>query len=746
MTCLVSGLSRVVAVILASLALVSCGGGGGPAPASGGAPVGALPPSAPMITINPAAPAPGVVATFGALSTDPAGLAITYRWDFGDGSAKVTAASTTHAYSTAGSYTATATATNTSNLSAASSRSVAVSLRAPINLMFSSSANPAVIGQTVVFSATATDPGGLPLTYSWTFGDAATATGNLVNHAYTAASTYSVTVTASNGTLSTSVTSQQPVQANSLLADCTGTGCGASNVSGYFGSGIGVWRYANTSASDVTLSVNINNVPVGKKASLIFVNNGLTAGSTPPGGGTLAEPALFAQALASNELIPNGTAPEDAHDVAHHQMTEKNRGHSQALRTQSLAGKHLRPSSEFAGTAAVQPKISAVPAVGTQRSWNDTYGSSATVPAVKHTVAVNQTCATTATGRNVVFWLDTSATTSTYVTPANMASFASRFCGPNGAFAQLSALIGDAWGPTVYSNLIGDGPLQDINIVILNVPPASTTWAGYFDSTNNFLAASSSPSNYVADSNEAIAFNINASQVQVQGGVDFISSTLVHEATHMINFYQRAVLKGTDHDTWLEETSAMISEDTLSNAVFAGSYNKISDRTRAYLATGGGVDYANWLSVPDPRYYNIGGAFGAYLNRKYGLAIMKGLVNNCNDGGTTMTTNSYACLDSLIKSLGGAGFAEDYSRFGASVFARIPPTGQPVNYGYPAKTDGASVYSAFNPSLWAVPPTTSGVLRATQQQHFITDTTVSSPYTRNNVVIPANTTLTVVIQ
>jgi Peptidase M30 len=215
----------------------------------------------------------------------------------------------------------------------------------------------------------------------------------------------------------------------------------------------------------------------------------------------------------------------------------------------------------------------------------------------------------------------------------------------------------------------------------------------------------------------------------------------------MINFYQRYILKRNDHDSWLEETSAMISEDTLSNSVFGtGVYNKISGRTQTYLSTGGGVDYANWPSTADNRYYNIGGAFGAYLNRKYGLGIMKGLVNNCNDGGTTATTNSYACLDNLIKTLGGNGFAEDYSRFGASVFARIPPTGQPANYGYPVKTDGVYTYSAFNPSLWAAPPTTTGALAATQQQHFVTDTTVSSPYIRSNVVVPANTTLTVVIQ
>jgi Peptidase M30 len=234
--------------------------------------------------------------------------------------------------------------------------------------------------------------------------------------------------------------------------------------------------------------------------------------------------------------------------------------------------------------------------------------------------------------------------------------------------------------------------------------------------------------------------------------VNFISSTLIHEATHMINYYQRSVLKGNGHDTWLEETTAMMSEDTLSNSVFgAGVYNKISGRTNTYLSTGGGVDYANWPTSlgNTTNYYNIGGAFGAYLNRRYGLAMVKGLATNCNDGTSTGTVSSYVCLDALIKTNGGAGFAEDYARFGASVFARIAATAQPAGYGFPSKTDGGYTYSAFDLSLRAAPApvTLAGGLPATTHI-FQTDTVAAgkTSYARTGMVVPANTTLIVVVQ
>ncbi len=68
-----------------------------------------------------------------------------------------------------------------------------------ITSAISATPNPAKVGQTVTFSAAATDPDGDALTYRWTFGDSATQTGATTSHAYAAPGVYPVTVTATDG-------------------------------------------------------------------------------------------------------------------------------------------------------------------------------------------------------------------------------------------------------------------------------------------------------------------------------------------------------------------------------------------------------------------------------------------------------------------------------------------------------------------------------------------------------------------
>ena len=62
--------------------------------------------------------------------------------------------------------------------------------------------NPATVGQSVAFSARATDPLGRALTYRWNFGDydsGSIGTGTAPAHTYAAAGTYQATVTVSDG-------------------------------------------------------------------------------------------------------------------------------------------------------------------------------------------------------------------------------------------------------------------------------------------------------------------------------------------------------------------------------------------------------------------------------------------------------------------------------------------------------------------------------------------------------------------
>jgi hypothetical protein len=277
----------------------------------------------------------------------------------------------------------------------------------------------------------------------------------------------------------------------------------------------------------------------------------------------------------------------------------------------------------------------------------------------------------------------------------------------------------------------------------LNVP-ASAGWAGYFFAGNNLLKT---PSN---SSNEALAFFINANQVKAD--LNFATSTLLHESTHMVNFYQRTIALGMLHDTWLEETSAMMTEDIVTPAVVpagVGGYNKIlSYRLRDYLLTGGNVSYITWPTLLDSSpNYAIGGGFGAFLNRRYGLSIYQQLVTSCSDDGTSALT--YACLDGLIKANGGTSFSDEFSRFGATAFGQFPAVGTPAGYGYPSTVAGAYTLQAkdLSPLSLAAPASlTSGYTATSHTYQRDTIAAGKTSYVRNGVVVPANTSLMVIIK
>ena len=604
-----------------------------------------------------------------------------------------------------------------------------------------SSIASAYVGQDIRFEGTATDPNGFALSYLWDFGDGAGASGNVATHVYASAGTYSVRLTVFNsaggsasGTLSQGVVSSV---ANAFVADCAGPNCAVSAPNTYSGSGTGVWRYANLSTAAATIDLSIGGVSQGKTVTLLFSNGTPETASSLPNPGLLAIPLAAPVAgplRASAALV--ATSLQDRHDADHARMLAENAKLARSLIALRGAG------AARASAAPIAPQAAAVPALNTVRVWNDLFLPGSPIP---YSAAVQAVCPV-ANGRNVVIWLDPNAQTSGKVTAPNITAFVDSFCGNNGAFSRLTALLGDAWGSDAArsTSLIQDVPLQDVNIVILDVP-VTTGWAGYFSGSNNFRSTS------IPGSNEALAFFINANFVS--SNLNFALSALVHEATHMINYYQGSIARGATYDSWLEETTAMMSEDIVSPTVVknadGSAHNEIAEgRLPQYVRTGGAVSYINWplLSAPN---YGLGGSFGAYLNRRYGLSIYRQLLPACIP---SLAETSYACLDNVIKNNGGLGFADEFAHFGASVFAALPATGMPAGYGYPAKADaGYSLIPIDVSVLVSQRPVTATALGAdyTATTHTYQIDTIpagKTTYVRNGVVVPANTTLLVVVK
>ena len=119
------------------------------------------------------------------------GAVSSWSWNFGDGITS-TAQNPSHAYATAGTKTVTLTVRNATG-SASSSRTLSVVTTLTASFTFSPSLPTA--GQTVQFTDTST---GTPSSWLWNFGDGTTSTAQSPSHVYSAAGTFTVTLTAMN--------------------------------------------------------------------------------------------------------------------------------------------------------------------------------------------------------------------------------------------------------------------------------------------------------------------------------------------------------------------------------------------------------------------------------------------------------------------------------------------------------------------------------------------------------------------
>lgn len=194
-------LHRLVIFALLTLLLSACGGGGGN--------------SSEAITANFTASAESGKAplpvSFDASGSTTPNVAITlYGWDFGDGATESGVITTTHTYSSPGSYTVTLTITDTAGETANSTKTITVAAEnvAP-SAGFSYSPDPAKAPATISFDAAQSDdPDGTITAYSWSFGDGTNGTGITPSHLYSAQGNYDVSLTVTDSDAQTATTTQ----------------------------------------------------------------------------------------------------------------------------------------------------------------------------------------------------------------------------------------------------------------------------------------------------------------------------------------------------------------------------------------------------------------------------------------------------------------------------------------------------------------------------------------------------------
>jgi PKD repeat protein len=126
-------------------------------------------------------------------SSDSDGSIVAYAWTFGDGAA-ASGVNTSHSYASSGTYTVTLTVTDNQGAAASDNAVVTVTNRPPV--ANAGADQSGTVGSSVMFNGSGSaDVDGTITNYAWTFGDGASGSGASVAHVYSAAGTYTVTLT-----------------------------------------------------------------------------------------------------------------------------------------------------------------------------------------------------------------------------------------------------------------------------------------------------------------------------------------------------------------------------------------------------------------------------------------------------------------------------------------------------------------------------------------------------------------------
>ena len=454
---------------------------------------------------------------------------------------------------------------------------------------------------------------------------------------------------------------------NQLGAACAGDNCAAGSVSGsntdgfttqLSGSGYGIWCYDNQGSSAASVDLSISGLSNARVSTFVFTNPNFSKNSTSVP--TLGDLTNVAQPPA--EI--NFEADSDIHFHAHHTSDPNQKMHEQ---NRLLRNEMELPDPNKILFDQIQANDGNISFDFNDKSGNslslgdthtfregyhcDSYPSS-TDGCIEYDMTARHICtlspvAPHTVGRRVVFWVESGEVKNTLSARTNPASdgiygsgnmydgqekisaedlavLTNTVCtgaGKGGGFDKLVSLTGDFWttNDTYYSNIMSEESINspiDLNILIIEPEDCSNTattsekaagcnagWAGYFGSIHTFKALK----NGNADkwSNQSLVFFIDGSGVADYP--EFYTSTLVHEAMHMINstYQSYAVMSKNDnnqvdtklrwdHETWLEEVSAIASEDlivphasmsALSSSSYPEGYSKLENvRIRGYAS------------------------------------------------------------------------------------------------------------------------------------------------------------------
>ncbi|MDX3904508.1 MAG: hemagglutinin [Pigmentiphaga sp.] len=511
-----------------------------------------------------------------------------------------------------------------------------------------------------------------------------------------------------------------PAAPGALSLACSGAQCGASDAQTYRGGGVGIWRYDNSgSRSRAEVPVTLNGVS-GRSVMLIFTN---------VSDQEVSMPSIGLQTSGGSASVKAEDPPEPAHRPGFNQIPPHIREYRPPLEQASQA-----PARQDRVTAAVRAT-----AVGDKHEWMDSSGRTFPATLERRWPAHD--------GRMLNLWVQDRQSGDAHpvdVPESILDDLVARFSsGPDSVYPIVTDLAGAPWGPTVGGGYIG--PNEDLHIVLSNLTPDGQAWGlvGYFFSANTFLKS------YEPLSNEALALFVDTETLTLGGeaGRNTAYSTLAHEMTHMVNFYQRAARTGINPDNrfalWLEETSALMMEDIASGRVLPGFSPLRDSDFSTWLSRSVNCDYIReWDADASSSCfsYPIANSFGGYLLRQHGIGFYRNLLRD------TSSTDSFALLDHAIRQAGGAGARAALRDWGAAI--ALLPAAPPAGFGHPARAEGGYSLPAVNGRDYAASRRLPGSVPATLKAsgHFPVERRPGGSIYSESITVPAGSALTIVVQ
>ena len=238
-------------------------------------------------------------------------------------------------------------------------------------------------------------------------------------------------------------------------------------------------------------------------------------------------------------------------------------------------------------------------------------------------------------------------------------ALAERFLRPgpgNDIHDWVTAIYGEPWGAHPYSDLIPPAAAGEIHVLLYDIEGDGAPQrgecriVGFYWAVHNLLRSAAHRLSHL--SAERLMFFMDSALMALPEGSSWevtdrfpsaVISTLAHEYQHMIQFYQKPVLRGARSETWLNEMASEVAQDLIADKLQVNGPRGVSYDDPTAGAAGnkrGRLPYYNLfndmqVTAWDSKIanYAVNYALGAYLARTYGGAELFGEIVQSGSAG-----------------------------------------------------------------------------------------------------------------